>query len=88
MDYNALYEDETEQREKIISEIVGEIGENGFIQGPVFFHYGEHTKIGKNFFGNFNLTIQDDARVVIGNNCNFGSNVTIITPVHLMLPGE
>lgn len=88
LDYNKTYEDETEERSRIISEIVGEIGENGFMQGPIFFHYGKHTKIGKNFFANFNLTVQDDANVTIGDNCNFGPNVTIVTPVHPMLPDE
>ena len=64
------------------------MGEGSFIQGPIAFHYGKHTKIGKNFFGNFNLTIQDDAPVTIGNDCNFGPNVTIVTPIHPMLPKE
>ncbi len=88
VDYNSTHEDETEKRAAILSEIIGELGEGGFIQGPIAFHYGKHTKIGKNFFGNFNLTVQDDAEVTIGDNCNFGPNVTIVTPVHPMLPNE
>lgn len=88
VDYNGTHEDETENRAAILSEIIGEFGEGGFIQGPIAFHYGKHTKIGKRFFGNFNLTIQDDAEVTIGDNCNFGPNVTIITPIHPMLPDE
>lgn len=88
IDYNQTYEDETEKRTAILSEIIGEMGENGFIQGPVTFHYGKHTRIGKNFFGKFHLTIQDDAEVVIGDNCNFGPNVTIVTPIHPMLASE
>lgn len=88
VDYNKTHEDETEKRARILSEIIGEFGEGGFIQGPIAFHYGKHTKIGKNFFANFHLTIQDDAEVTIGDNCNFGPNVTIVTPLHPMLPGE
>lgn len=88
VDYNRTYEDETEKRAAILAEMVGELGEGSFIQGPVFFHYGKHTRIGKHFFGNFNLTIQDDAEVTIGDHCNFGPNVTIVTPVHPMLPDE
>lgn len=88
VDYNGTHEDETEKRAAILSEIIGEFGEGGFIQGPIAFHYGKHTKIGKRFFGNFNLTIQDDAEVTIGDNCNFGPNVTIVTPIHPMLPDE
>ena len=87
-DYNATYEDETEKRAEILRQIVGGIGEGSFIQGPVHFHYGVHTTIGKRFFGNFNLTIQDDAKVTIGNDCNFGPNVTIVTPIHPMVASE
>lgn len=88
VDYNNTYEDETEKRAGILARILGEFGEGGFIQGPIAFHYGSHTRIGRNFFGNFNLTIQDDAEVVIGNDCNFGPNVTIVTPIHPMVAGE
>lgn len=88
LEYNKTFEDETQRRRELLSQMVGEMGENGFIQGPVFFHYGKHTKIGKNFFGNFNLTIQDDGEVTIGDRCNFGPNVTIVTPIHPMVPEE
>ena len=88
VDYNQTHEDEFEKRDAILQEILGEMGEGVRIQGPIAFHYGKHTKIGKNFFGNFNLTIQDDGEVTIGDNCNFGPNVTIVTPVHPMVPEE
>ncbi len=88
IDYNATYEDETEKRAEILREMLGELGEGSFLQGPVTFHYGQHTKIGKNVFINFNLTVQDDAEVVIDDGCDFGPNVTIVTPVHPMLSDE
>ena len=88
LEYNKTFEDETQRRRELLAQMVGAMGENSFIQGPVFFHYGKHTKIGKNFFGNFNLTIQDDGEVTIGDRCNFGPNVTIVTPIHPMVPEE
>ncbi len=87
-DYNSTYEDETEKRAALLRDILGEMGEGTFIQGPIFFHYGKHTKIGKHFFGNYDLTVQDDAPVTIGDDCSFGPNVTIVTPVHPMLLEE
>ena len=86
--YNTTFEDETEKRREIINQIVGEIGEGSFLQGPIYFHYGTHTRIGKNFFANFNFTVQDDSTVTIGDNCNFGPGVTIVTPIHPLLPNE
>ena len=87
-EYSSTREDETEKRQRLAEEILGSYGEGSFLQGPVFFHYGKHTKIGKRCFINYNLTIQDDATVQIGDDCNFGPNVTIVTPVHPMLAEE
>lgn len=87
-EYNRTFEDETEKRAGLVSEIFAEVGEGACFQGPIFIHYGQHTHIGKRFFGNFNLTIQDDAPVTIGDDCNFGPNVSIVTPIHPLLPDE
>ena len=86
--YNAVQEDETEKRDYILNNLLGSIGENCRIQGPVYFHYGKHTTMGDHFFANFNFTVQDDAFVTIGDHCNFGPGVTIVTPIHPMLAQE
>lgn len=88
LDYNRLYEDETEKRNAILDEILGSKGKGTFLQGPITFHYGKHTHIGERCFINFNFTVQDDAEVTIGDDCNFGPNVTIVTPIHPMLSDE
>lgn len=88
LEYNRLPEDAVEQRNAILAKIIGQMGEGCFLQGPITFHYGRHTTIGKNFFANFNFTVQDDACVTIGDNCNFGPNVTIVTPLHPLVAGE
>jgi len=87
-EYNRTFEDETEKRTALVNDIFGSLGTGCFFQGPIAIHYGKHTTIGDRFFGNFNLTIQDDAPVTIGNDCNFGPNVTIVTPVHPMIAQE
>lgn len=86
--YSRTSEDELAERQAILSEMLAEFGEGSFIQGPVFFHYGIHTRIGIRNFFNYNLTIQDDAPVIIGNDNNFGPNTTIVTPLHPLLPDE
>ena len=85
-EYNRTFEDETEKRAEIVKQIFAHFGERSFVQGPIAIHYGVHTHIGDRFFGNFNLTIQDDAPVTIGNDCNFGPNVTIATAGHPICP--
>lgn len=86
--YNALDEYHVEERRAILREILGELNENVVLQGPITFHYGIHTKIGKNTFINFNFTCQDDVSVTIGEHCDLGPNVTIVTPIHPMLMEE
>lgn len=87
-EYNQTWEEETEKRTQLLKDILAEAGDGMRVQGPIFFHYGKHTKIGKNFFANYDLTVQDDALVTIGDNCNFGPKVMIVTPVHPMVPEE
>ncbi|WP_339297648.1 sugar O-acetyltransferase [Paenibacillus sp. FSL R5-0623] len=86
--YSQTFEEQTEERNQILQQLLGQIGEGGFMQGPIFFHYGVHTRIGDHFFGNYNLTIQDDALVTIGDYTSFGPNVTIVTPIHPMISSE
>lgn len=87
-EFNKLYEEDTDERRKILEDLLGSIGENVLMLGPVHFHYGCHTTIGNGCFMNFNFTVQDDAKVTIGDHCNFGPNTTIVTPLHPMLGEE
>lgn len=87
-EYSETSEHETEKRAYLAKEILANFGEGSFMQGPVFFHYGKHTSIGDRVFINYNFTVQDDALVTIGNDCNFGPNVTIVTPLHPMIASE
>ena len=87
-EYSLSFEEEKEKRDRILHELLAEIGEGAFMLGPIRFHYGCHTKIGAHCFMNFNFTVQDDALVTIGNNNNFGPNVTIVTPMHPMIAEE
>ncbi|MCR5090353.1 MAG: sugar O-acetyltransferase [Oscillospiraceae bacterium] len=86
--YNELSEEAEEERSLILRELLGELGKGSYLQGPITFHYGRHTAIGKECFINFNFTVQDDAKVTIGDFCDFGPNVTIVTPCHPMLAEE
>ncbi len=88
VDYSLTHEDETEKRRAMLESILGSLGQNARIQGPMAFNYGKHTFIGNNFFANFNFTVQDDATVTIGDRVNIGPNVTITTPFHPLIAAE
>jgi len=88
LQYNQTDETAAELRRQLLTKTLGAFGKASLIQGPVYFNYGSHTFIGDYFYASFSLTIQDDAKVTIGHRCNFGPNVTIVTPMHPLLPEE
>lgn len=87
-EYAQVDESDMKARREKLLEILGALGEGSSMTPPIFFHYGKHTSIGERTFCNYNFTVQDDAPVTIGNDCNFGPNCTIVTPCHPLLPDE
>lgn len=79
--YNGLEEDD-ERRGKVLRELMPNAGEGAYLQGPVQFDFGVFTKVGKNFYANFNFTVLDVCPVTIGDNVFIGPNVSILTPKH------
>lgn len=80
--YNDTFETETEKREKILGELLPFRGENVYLQGPIYFDFGTNTRIGRNSYANFNLTVLDICTVSIGESVFIGPNVSLLTPKH------
>lgn len=70
---------------RIVKELLGR-SEGAFINPPFYCDYGTHIEVGKNFFANYNCTILDVAKVVIGDNCQMAPNVAIYTAGHPVHP--
>lgn len=60
--------------------------ENAFINPPFYCDYGNHIKVGKNFFANYNCTILDVSRVTFGDNCMLAPNVAVYNAGHPVHP--
>lgn len=86
--YNQTFDTDKRKREEIINKIIPGMSEGGYIQGPFFCDYGDNIYIGKNFYANFNFTVLDCAKVVIGDNVMIGPNVSILTPIHPFLASQ
>ena len=82
--YNATSETDEKLREEILKDLLGELGSEACIQGPIQLDYGCFTYIGERTFINFNLTVLDTCPVHIGNDVFIGPNVSILTPLHPM----
>ena len=70
---------------RIVKELLGKSDE-AFINPPFYCDYGSHIEVGKNFFANYNCTILDVAKVIIGDNCQFAPNVSVYTAGHPVHP--
>ena len=85
-DYNLLRPSEKEKMDELIKRILGKTGENVFIEQPFHCDYGKNIEVGNNFYANFNCTILDVGKVIIGENVMFAPNVSIYTAGHPIHP--
>lgn len=81
---NSLPPSHSEERNQIIRNIMGNIGEHFTIHSPFHCDFGTNIHIGENFISNFNLTILDEADVTIGNNVFIGPDCRLCTVIHAL----
>lgn len=84
---NALDVSQQEERDGILQELLGKVGNHPFMLNAQF-DYGSNTYIGDEFSANFNFVVLDCAPVHIGDHVMIGPNVTIATPVHPLVAQE
>jgi len=84
--YNQTNPMDMEARTGILAGFLGRMGRNCNIVPPFYCDYGAQVEVGDNFFANYNLTILDEGRVLIGDNVFLGPNVSIYTAVHPVDP--
>ncbi len=71
-----------------LAELFHQIGPDTQLLPPVRVDYGENISIGARCFINFNLTALDVAPITIGDDCQIGPNVQLLTPIHPLSPEE
>lgn len=81
-EYNQLASENLEEKNKILTELLGGKGDNLWITSPFFVDYGNNIYFGNNCEVNMNCTFLDDNRIVIGNNALIAPNVQIYTAFH------
>lgn len=83
--HRAWLADDTTAR-PILAELLGTLGEDAFVKPPLFVDYGEFISIGARTFVNYNLVALDVASITIGEDCQIGPNVQLLTPTHPVDP--
>lgn len=84
--YNQLCPDEEEKIEELIRSILGKAGKDVHIEAPFHCDYGSNIEVGDYFYANYNCTILDVGKVIIGDNVMFAPNVSIYTAGHPIHP--
>ena len=72
------------ERQIILQQLLGQIGENSIIEPPFYCSYGQNTHIGDHVYLNFSCTILDNNEVHIGHHVMAGPAVQIYTAAHLL----
>lgn len=85
-EYNLLRPDEPEKMVVMLKKILGKTGENVFVEPPFHCDYGKNIEVGENFFANYNFTVLDVGKVIIGSNAQIAPNVSIYTAGHPIHP--
>jgi maltose O-acetyltransferase len=63
-------------------ELFGKGGDTVWLHPPFFCDYGFNVELGERVFFNFNCVVLDTCKVTIGDYCQFGPGVQILTPLH------
>lgn len=81
-DYNQLDSEKLEEKNRILTDLLGERGDNLWITSPFFVDYGNNIYFGNNCEVNMNCTFLDDNKIIIGDNALIAPNVQIYTAFH------
>ncbi|WP_084105455.1 sugar O-acetyltransferase [Demequina sp. NBRC 110056] len=70
----------------LLESLLGELGDGAYVQPPLVVDYGDNIRIGARTFVNYHLTALDVAAITIGEDCQIGPNVQLLTPTHPIDP--
>lgn len=84
--YQAAYLEDAVGSRPILAELLGSVGEEVDLRPPLYVDYGSNITIGARTFVNYSLTALDVAPIIIGDDCQLGPNVQLLTPTHPLEP--
>jgi len=84
--YNATRHAEREERDRLLRELLGEVGEGVVVRPPFRCDYGSYISIGAGTFVNFDCVMLDVAPIRIGAACQLATGVQLLTATHPIDP--
>ena len=80
--YNAIGNHERKEQQALLREAFGHVGSGTTVRAPFHCDYGYNISLGSSVFLNFNCVILDIVPVRIGDDCQIGAGVQILTADH------
>ncbi|MFD3480395.1 sugar O-acetyltransferase [Streptomyces sp. NPDC058695] len=84
--YQAAFVEDADKARPILTDLLDSVGEGVEVRPPLFVDYGSNIAIGARTFVNYHLTALDVARITIGEDCQIGPAVQLLTPTHPVEP--
>jgi maltose O-acetyltransferase len=85
--YNATAHPEQGERDALLRELLGHVGDRVVVRPPFRCEYGTYVSIGEGTFLNYDCLMLDVAAITIGAACQIASRVQFLTPTHPVDPG-
>ncbi|MEB8338778.1 sugar O-acetyltransferase [Streptomyces endophyticus] len=85
--YEEAFLDDPGKAGEVLTDLLGSVGEGVELRPPLYVDYGSNISIGARTFVNYRLTALDVARITIGEDCQIGPGVQLLTPTHPVEPG-
>jgi maltose O-acetyltransferase len=84
--YNGADRSPPDERTRILTELLGSVGDRVRIRPPFHCDYGYHISVGDRTFVNFGAVFLDAGRITIGADVQIGPYVQLLTPTHELDP--
>lgn len=84
--YNQTGYDEPAERERLLHELLGGVGDGVVVQPAFRCDYGAHITVGAGTFVNYGCVMLDAAPITIGAACQIAAHVQLVTATHPIDP--
>ncbi|MET9256199.1 sugar O-acetyltransferase [Streptomyces sp. NPDC003717] len=85
--YEAAYLEDPATARPLLADLLAAVGEDVDVRPPLHVDFGSNLSIGARTFVNYRLVALDVARITIGEDCQIGPGVQLLTPTHPVEPG-
>ena len=84
--YNVTRDTEQDERDRLLRELLGEVGEDVVVKPPFRCDYGLNVAIGASTFVNYGCVMLDVVPIRIGAACQIATNVQLLAATHPLDP--